>query len=152
MAKSDSDIQREVLKELEWESQLREAEVGVEVDRGIVTLRGTLTSVEKRQAAQEAAHRVSGVLDVANDIAVRSPASGRTDADIARAVRDALQWDVCVPDSRIRSTVSQGRVVLEGQVDDDRQRQDAAKALRNLAGISGIVNLIEVTPAKSSGG
>ena len=111
-----------------------------------------MTSTEKREAAQEAAHRVSGVLDVANDIAVRSPASGRTDADIARAVRDALQWDVCVPDTRIRSTVSQGRVVLEGQVDDDRQRQDAAKALRNLAGISSIVNLIEVAPAKSAGG
>jgi len=78
--------------------------------------------------------------------AQRRPSSGRTDADIARAVRDALEWDVCVPDARIRSTVSQGHVVLEGQVDDGRQRDDAAKALCNLAGVTSIVNLIEVVP------
>jgi len=150
MARSDSDIQREVLRELEWDPHLREAEVGVAVDRGIVTLSGAVTSSEKRQAAQEAAHRVHGVLDVANDIELKPPGSGRTDADIARAVRDALEWDVCVPNDRIRSTVSSGRVVLEGQVDTGRQREDATKAIRDLAGIVSIVNLIEVGIPKSS--
>ncbi|MEY4543996.1 MAG: hypothetical protein RL685_191 [Pseudomonadota bacterium] len=149
MEKSDWEIQRDVLRELEWEAELREAEVGVQVDRRIVTLSGAVATPEKRQAAQEAAHRVSGVLDVANDIEVTLLGSGRTDADIARAVRDALQWNVCVPDARIRSTVSSGRVVLEGDVDDTRQRDDAAKAIANLAGISSIVNLIEVAPGKA---
>jgi osmotically-inducible protein OsmY len=149
MAQSDSDIQRAVLRELEWDTRLREAEIGVEVDRSIVTLSGIVTSADKRQAAQEAAHRVAGVLDVANDIEVKPPGSGRTDADIARAVRDALEWDVCVPDSRIRSTVSQGNVVLEGQVDNVRQREDAARALRELAGVASIVNRIEVAAATS---
>jgi osmotically-inducible protein OsmY len=149
MTQSDSEIQRAVLLELQWDTRLREAEVGVEVDRAIVTLSGIVTSSEKRQAAQEAAHRVAGVLDVANDLEVKPPGSGRTDADIARAVRDALEWDVCVPDSRIRSTVSHGNVVLEGQVDDCRQREDAAKALLNLAGVTSIVNLIEVAAARS---
>lgn len=61
----------------------------------------------KKMPAQEAAHRVEGVLDVANDITVK-PAGGqaRTDVDIARAVRSTLGWDVFVPDERIRSTVS----------------------------------------------
>jgi len=149
MTRSDSDIQRDVLRELEWVARLREAEVGVAVDRGIVTLSGSVPSAERRQAAQEAAHRVSGVLDVANDIELKPPGSGRTDTDIARAVRDALVWDVCVPDARIRSTVSHGKVVLEGEVDTGRQREDAAKALRNLAGIVSIVNLIEIAPTKA---
>ena len=149
MTQSDSDIQRAVLQELEWDARLREAEIGVEVDRAIVTLSGIVTSSEKRQAAQEAAHRVAGVLDVANDVEVKPPGSGRTDVDIARAVRDALVWDVYVPDSRIQSTVSHGQVVLEGQVDDCRQREDAAKAVRNLAGVVSIVNLIEVGYARS---
>jgi osmotically-inducible protein OsmY len=150
MAKTDAELQVDVLRELEWDTRLREAEVGVEVDRGIVTLSGTVTSTEKRQAAQEAAHRVSGVLDVANDIELKPPGSGRTNADIARAVRDALVWDVCVPDARIRSTVSEGRVVLEGEVDTPRQREDAAKALRNLLGIVSVVNLIRVAAATSA--
>jgi osmotically-inducible protein OsmY len=38
------------------------------MDDGVVTLTGTVSSSAKRHAAQEAAHRVAGVLDVANDI------------------------------------------------------------------------------------
>jgi len=149
MAKSDADIQGDVLRELQWDTRLGEAEVGVEVDRGIVTLSGTVTSTEKRQAALEAAHRVREVLDIVNDIELKPLGSVRTNADIARAVRDALVWDVCVPDARIRSTVSEGRVVLEGEVDTPRQREDAAKALRNLVGIVSVVNLIEVAALKA---
>jgi len=89
MTKSDADIQSEVLRELEWDASLREAEVGVAVDRGIVSLSGTLTSWERRQAALEAAHRVQGVLDVVNEIQVKVPGSGRTAVEIARSVRDA---------------------------------------------------------------
>ena len=93
----------------------------------------------------EAAHRVRGVLDVANDIAVRLPGTGaRTDTDIAHAVRSALEWDVFVPDSRIRSTVSNGVVTLEGEVDTWGQRDDAEAVLRNLAGVRGVVNVVVV--------
>lgn len=146
MAKTDAELQREVLRELEWDTLFREAEVGVAVDCGIVVLSGTLTSLEKRQAAQRAAHRVPGVLDVANEIRVKEPGSGRTDAEIARTVRDALVWNVLVPDAKIRSTVSAGEVLLEGKVESSRQREDAERALCNLAGIVGVVNQIEVCP------
>ena len=55
-------------------------------------------------AAQDAAHRVAGVLDVANDLEVRWPgAFARTDTDIAHAVRHALEWDVFVPHGRSRA-------------------------------------------------
>jgi hypothetical protein len=38
--------------------------------------------------------RVWGVRDVVNNITVKIPGvGGRTDADIARAVREALEWD-----------------------------------------------------------
>ena len=146
MAKSDAELQREVLRELEWDSQFREAEVGVAVECGIVVLSGTLPSPEKRQAAQRAAHRVPGVLDVANELQVRTLGSGRTDAEIARTVRDALVWNVLVPDTKIRSTVSAGEVRLEGKVESRQQREDAERALCNLAGVVRVLNQIEVLP------
>jgi osmotically-inducible protein OsmY len=149
MARSDAELQREVLRELEWDSQFREAEVGVAVDCGIVVLSGTLPSLEKRRAAQQAAHRVPGVLDVANEIQVKEPGSGRTDAQIARTVRDALIWNVLVPDTKIRSTVSAGEVLLEGKVESRQQREDAERALCNLAGVVRVLNSIEVFPAPS---
>jgi osmotically-inducible protein OsmY len=143
--KSDSELQRDVLRELEWDEELREAEVGVAVDRGIVALSGTLTSCEKRKAALAAAHRVPGVLDVVNELRVQLPGTGRTNMDVARAVRDALHWDVLVPDAQLRSTVSFGEVLLEGQVSVAQQRADAERAVRNVAGVTGVINHIEVS-------
>lgn len=56
-----------------------------------MTLTGTVDSYGKKVAAREAAHRVRGVLDVANDITV-NPGGGTTvfDTEIARAVREAF--------------------------------------------------------------
>jgi osmotically-inducible protein OsmY len=148
MKKTDSEIKQSVLQELKWDTRVSETEVGVEVDAGVVTLTGTVNSWAKKMAAEEASHRVIFVLDVANDINVKSPISaGRTDTDIAHAVRHALEWDVFVPDHSIRSTVAKGWVTLEGDVQFWSQRVAAENAVRNLAGVNGISNGIVVHPA-----
>jgi osmotically-inducible protein OsmY len=147
--KTDTQLHRDVLEELRWDSRVDETEVGVEVDAGVVTLTGTVTSWAKRLAAQEAVRRVIGVLDVANDIKVKVPGSqARTDTEIAQAVRRALEWDVYVPDEKIASTVADGWVTLEGAVDSWSQRADAERAVRNLTGVKAVINKITVTAAK----
>jgi osmotically-inducible protein OsmY len=146
--KTDTQIHRDVLDELKWDSRVDETEVGVEVDNGVVTLTGTVTSWAKRMAAQEAARRVAGVHDVANNIKVKLPGGfERTDTEIAQAVRHALQWDVYVPDEKISSTVTGGMVTLEGTLDLWSQRADAERAVRNLTGVKGVVNQIRIKPA-----
>jgi osmotically-inducible protein OsmY len=91
--KTDAQMQQDVLSELKWDSRVEETDVGVEVESGIVTLTRSVSSYAKRIAAQEAAHRVAGVLDVANDLQVHVPGSFvRTDPEIAQAVRHALEW------------------------------------------------------------
>ena len=148
MRKTDTQIHHDVLEELKWDSRIDETEVGVQVDEGVVTLTGTVTGWAKRMAAQEAARRVIGVLDVANDIKVKVPGGlTRTDTEVAQAVRRALEWDVFVPEEKIRSTVSDGWVTLDGTVERWSQRADAERAVRNLTGVKGVVNSITVTPA-----
>ncbi len=143
--KTDPQIQKEVLRELGWDPRVDETEVGVQVDYGVVTLTGTVSSWAKRLAAQEAAHRVAGVLDVANDVEVRVPGDlARTDTEIAHAVRHALEWDVLVPEARIRSTVSNGWVTLEGEVDTYAEREDAQRAVQNLTGVRGVTDEMTV--------
>jgi osmotically-inducible protein OsmY len=143
--KTDPQIQQQVLKELVWDPRVEETEVGVSVQHGVVTLSGTVTSWAKRMAAQEAAHRVAGVLDVANDVIVKVPGGfGRSDTEIAHAVRNALEWDVFVPDKDIQSTASNGWVTLTGTVETVSEREDAARAVRNLTGVSGVENQITV--------
>jgi osmotically-inducible protein OsmY len=145
--KTDGQIQTDVLDELRWDARVRETDVGVEVKQAIVTLTGTLDTWTARVAAQEAAHRVAGVLDVANDIRVKPHGSlEKTDAEIAKALRETLERDVMVDDECIRSTVSGGVVTLEGTVDSWSQHEDASRAVRNLAGVREVRNLIVVEP------
>ena len=142
---TDSDVREAVLCELGWDARVRETDVSVEANAGVVALTGTLGSWAERVAAQEAAHRVAGVLDVVNDIEVNLPASSaRTDTELAHAVRTALQCDVLVPDTRVESTVAHGAVTLAGEVEFESQREDAEKAIRNLAGVRHLVNKIRV--------
>ena len=149
MKKTDAQIHHDVLEELKWDSRVDETEVGVQVASGVVTLTGSVTSWAKRVAAQEAAHRVIGVLDVANDIKVKT-AGGltRTDTEIAQAARRALEWDVFVPEAKITSTVTDGWVTLEGAVDTWSQRNAAERAVRNLSGVKLVLNKITVKPTK----
>jgi osmotically-inducible protein OsmY len=143
--KTDAQIKDHVIRELKWDTRVDENEIGVEVKQGVVSLTGYVTSWGKKVGAADAAHRVHGVLDVANDIKVRFPGSPeRTDADVAKAVRQALEWDVFVPQKRIQSTVSDGLVTLKGTVDFYGQKQDAEHAIRNLEGVRGVINEIEV--------
>ena len=151
MSKSDQLVRQAVVRELQWDARTADQTIDVEVAEGVVTLVGTVTGWAKKAAAQEAAHRVAHVLDVANELQVVVQGSdGRTDTEIARAVRLALEWDVFVPDKRIRSSVSGGWLTLEGEVDNLIQRDECERSLRNLAGVRGITNKIEVAPSKVS--
>ncbi len=143
--KTDLTIQDHVQQELCWDSRLEAADIGVAVQDGIVTLSGTVKRFIESNAAQEAALRVAGVRDIANDIHVKMPGSlTRTDADIAQAVHAALEWDITVQSDRIRSTVTEGVVTLLGAVEDWHQVAAAERAVSNLAGVQDVVSELVV--------
>ena len=145
--RTDEDIQQDVLDELRWDSRVQVNEIGVAVKDGIVTLTGWVDSYMKKLAAEAAAHRVRGVKAVANDMEVRLPGSAeRTDADLAKAVLDALRWDAAVPTDKIDVTVSHGWVTLKGEVEFGFEKRDAERAVQRLSGVKGVTNLITVRP------
>ena len=71
--KTDREIQGQVQQELRWDTRIDATEIGVAVEGSIVSLSGTVKSFAERRAAQEAALRVTGVHDVANDVEVKVP-------------------------------------------------------------------------------
>ncbi len=147
--KTDAQLQDEVLRELRWDTRIGGADIGIAVTDGVVTLTGTVTNYAKKVAAQNAAHRVNGVLDVANDIEVQlSDDESRTDTEIARAVRSVLEWDVLVPARNIESTVTNGWVTLGGSVNSLRERDDAERPVWRLAGVRGVYNQLTVSAPK----
>jgi osmotically-inducible protein OsmY len=145
--RTDAQLQADVLAELKWQPRVVPNEIGVAVKDGIVTLTGWVDSYTKRWAAEDAALRVRGVKAVANDIEVRlSSTAERTDADIAKAAVQALDWDAFLPIDKIDVTVSKGWVTLKGTVDWQYQKQEAERAVRRLNGVKGVTNLITVKP------
>jgi len=148
--KTDKELQRDVLQELEWEPSVDPAHIGVSVQDGVVTVSGHVTSYWEKYAAEKAAKRVYGVRAVANELDVKLPGSSqRTDEDIARATVNALKATVSVPADKIKVTVSKGWVTLEGEVEWQYQKNAAESAVRYLTGVVGVSNLITVKPRVS---
>ena len=143
---TDQEIQTDVMAELRWDPSVPATEIGVVVKDGVVTLTGTVDTYMKKWRAEEVAHRVNGVIAVANDIQVRSIGE-RTDSDIAAAALHALSWNSTIPQGKVHVTVDKGWITLKGDVEWQYQRQEAERVVRRLLGVKGVSNLIAVKPA-----
>lgn len=148
---TDMQLQRDVIEELAWQPNVRDAEIAVGAKNGVATLSGFVSSYAQKYAAVRAAEAVRGVRAVADDLKVRLPQSlVRSDTDIAHAAVSALKWDVEVPDERIKVLVDDGWVSLDGSVDWQFQRTAAESAMRRLAGVKGVIDRISVQQPRAS--
>ena len=141
--KSDVQIQKDVIEEIKWNRGLNLSDIGVCCKNGVVTLSGQVDTFAEKVNAEKAAKKVFGVMAVAEDIHVGMSASNKeTDAEIADMVLTALKWNSAVQEEKIKITVENGYVTLEGEADWEYQRSQAKKALEFLPSIKGIFNLI----------
>lgn len=145
--KTDMEIQKDVIDQLKWEPFLNAAEIGVSVKNSIVTLSGQVDTYSKKVLAEKAAKKVSGVKAIAEDIQVGlTPAYKKSDSEIAEAVVNALKWHTMIPDDRIKVSVEEGTVKIEGEVEWEYQRNQAKTAVENLMGVRFVTNLVLVKP------
>src|ERR1700691_278381 len=148
LIRTDHELQKDVLAELRWEQGVEASEIGVAVKDGVVTLTGKVDTYLKKWRAEEAAHRVNGVIAVANDIEVRTIGE-RTDTDIAAAAVHAVKWDASLPADKIQVTVDKGWVTLKGELEWQYQKEEVERVIRRLWGVKGVSNLITLKPLAS---
>lgn len=146
--RSDSAILDDVRLELKWDPKITSTDVAVAVKDGVVTLTGFVRSYFEKDAAEKAVKRVYGVRAVANDIEVKL-FSSRTDPEIARDAVQEIQNHVSLPADKIKVTVKNGWVTLEGTVDWQYQKVLAESAVKKLRGVIAVTNNIEVKPQVS---
>ncbi|MCU1262928.1 MAG: putative osmotically inducible protein [Bryobacterales bacterium] len=144
--RSDSAIREDVTFELKWDPKITSSDIGVAVKDGVVTLTGFVSSYAEKDAAEQAAKRVYGVRGVANDLEVKLT-STRTDPEIARDAVHELESHVFLPADKIKVTVKNGWVTLEGTVDWQYQKSLAESAVKKLKGVIGVTNNIVVKPS-----
>ena len=144
--RSDNNIRDDVLLELKWDPKISSAsDLAVGVKDGVVTLSGFVPSFWEKDAAEKAVKRVYGVKGIANDIEVKLFWQ-RTDPEIARDAVHELDSHISIPSDRIKVTVKNGWVTLEGTVDWEYQKNLAKSAVKKLKGVTGVTNKIEIKP------
>jgi osmotically-inducible protein OsmY len=149
LTRSDDYIREDVLSELKWDPKLTSpGDIAIAVKDGVVTLSGFVNNYFEKDAAEKAAKRVYGVRGVANDIEVKL-ATTRTDPEIARDAVHELESHISVPADKIKVTVKNGWVTLEGSAEWQYQKTLAESAVKKLRGVVGVTNNIEVKPRVS---
>jgi osmotically-inducible protein OsmY len=147
---TDDDLQRDVAAELSWDPRVDGAAIEVSAAGGVVTLRGTVTSLRCRRAGTSAAARVRGVTRVADELSVRIPGRDRrNDEDLSGDVLEALMLEGSVPmtvDARARD----GLVTLTGTVEWHYQREAAESRTASVPGVAGIDNAIVLDRAPAA--
>jgi len=148
----DQTLQTMVIDELAWVPNVDAAHIGVAAHDGVVTLSGIVGTLAEKLGAERAAQRVKGVRGIAQEIVVHPPTAHKhADEEIAERALHILRWDVAVPHEQIRVKVENGVVALTGFVMHQVQRQAAERDIRQLGGVTHIVNQIDVRLAPGQG-
>jgi osmotically-inducible protein OsmY len=146
--KTNKELQDDVINELRWEPRVDASAIGVSAKAGSVTLSGHASSYTQKLDAVRAAERVDGVTAVADELEVHLSGDPRDDADVAKAIADAVTWSSTVP-TTVHAEVNKGWVVLTGEVDWSFQRDDAVGIVQGVKGVKGVTNLVMVKPRTS---
>lgn len=145
--KSNSQLQRDVQEELNWEPSIDATGIGVSAQEGIITLTGNVPSYYEKAATERVVGRVAGVQGIAEELSVRLPSvSERTDTDIAETAVNALAWNSAVPTDRAKVRVEKGWITLSGEVEWHFQQLAAENAVTHLMGVKGVTNAISLKP------
>ncbi|MBB3387134.1 MULTISPECIES: BON domain-containing protein [unclassified Rhizobium] len=140
-----------VLDELEFDPSIDAANIGVAAENGVITLTGHVSTYAEKEAAERTTRRIKGVKAIAQEIEVRPAGTHKTaDDEIAKRAVNTLGWHVTVPKDAVQVKVQNGWITLNGRVEWQYQKTAAADAVRDLSGVVGVSNMIEVTPHASS--
>lgn len=144
---NDKELRQNVIDELEFEPSIDSANIGVAAEDGVVTLSGHVTSYMQKVDTERAVWRVKGVKAIAEELDVRLPWDKKVNDDqIAKRAVDILAWSTLAPDDSVKVLVRDGWVTLSGRVNWNYQRDAAAREVRKLTGVLGLVNNISLAP------
>ena len=131
--RSDDEIAARAVEILKWQVGFPADRLAVKVEKGIVTLTGDVDWQYQKADAEHVVHKLSGVIDVVNQIRVTAPVRA---SDIREKIQKALQRSAEVEASRITVQTEGGRVVLSGKLRAWYERDIAERAAWSAAGVT----------------
>jgi osmotically-inducible protein OsmY len=138
---STIDLHKDLVEELAFDPSVNERHIAVNVDAGIVTLTGTVSSYAQKLAAEKAVKRVRGVRGIVEELTIDLPAfHQRNDADLTASAIQALRWNANIPVNALFVKVENSWITLTGTVDWQYQREAARISVASIAGVRGVIN------------
>ena len=149
----DVDIKRAIENRLYWDDHLNESEIHVRVAEGNVALEGTVPTSGAQEAAAKHAEELPGVSTVKNKLTIWNSQQTKehTDTELAHTIRRVLTWEMAIGDQPVTVWVDAGTVTLEGVVESNSARQNVEERLRNITGVTHVINHLTVSPAITPG-
>ncbi len=133
----DADIARSIENGLRWMSVLPHDALKVMLEKGWVTLSGTLHWDYQRRAALSLVRYISGVTGVSDHIAITPPVNMRV---VREDIEAALQRVAGIDASGIEVSVEGAEVTLTGCVHDWTERQAVRDSVWNSPGVQSVVD------------
>ena len=143
-ALKDSWLTTKTAVKLFADNRVKAGRIDVDTNSAIVTLRGTVETLEQRGVAEQIARSVSGVRSVSCALQVvpieHRRLSDALDADILANGKSRLANDQQLREADVKLRVDAGLLTLQGTVADARARGRAADIVRAIPGVRAVRN------------
>jgi osmotically-inducible protein OsmY len=149
--KTDQELRQEVERELAWDPSVRGDRVTVEVHQAAVMLHGIVAVYSERIAAERAALRIGGVVEVENQIGLQPVvADDPDDAAIGEALQHKLEAHAELQRLAVQASVDKRWLTLSGDLETWDQHEEALRVARNVGGIRGLTDHLSVSAGRPS--
>jgi osmotically-inducible protein OsmY len=138
---ADDQIAERALKVIGWDARVPDGAITVRVEKGWVTLEGSVDWHYQRMACESAVRKLTGVVGVSNLIAVKPPIAA---GDVHNKIMAALKRNAEVESDRVRVIVDGDTVTLEGKVRAWYERDLVERAAWSAPGVASVIDKLTI--------
>ena len=140
--RSDADIASSAELALQWMRSAAKNKIKVLVEKGWITLSGSVEWQHERQAVADVLRYIAGVKGLSNQIAIHPE---RTAVAVQHEIESALVRQAHSDARNIQVKVTDQTVTLSGSVQSWAERQSAIYAAWNMPGVRSVVDHMALT-------
>ena len=142
--RTDEEIAKAAANALAWTTAIPRDAIKVSVDKGWITLRGTVPHQYQKEAAEDAVKYLWGVKGVINLIEVEPKPVSKT--LVKEAIEQALKRHAELDAQHIQVETSGSKVILKGMVHSWFEREEAERVAWGAPGVTQVENQLTVVP------
>ncbi len=143
----DAEIAAAVVNALDWSWAVPSKQIKVLVDKGWVTLEGSVEHKYQQEAADDLVRGLRGVRGISSQITVKPHVKPE---NVTQAIKKALHRAAQVDAEMIRVETKDSQVILRGSVKTWAEREEAERAAWAAPGVSFVQNEIRVAEATAA--